>query len=56
MATGKPTIVTAFSYEMFMKFLSEVKDINGIITSHSAKHFWVWSKRFVNKSYISVQV
>ncbi|AIR82026.1 hypothetical protein DP17_1373 [Staphylococcus epidermidis] len=55
MATGKPTIVTAFSYEMFMKFLSEVNDIDGIITSHSAKHFWVWSKRFVNKSYISVQ-
>lgn len=55
MSTGKPTIVTAFSYEMFMKFLSDIKEINGIITSQSTKHFWVWSKKFVNKAYISVQ-
>lgn len=56
MSTGKPTLVTAFSYEMFMKFLSDIEDINGIITSQSTKHFWVWSKKFVSKSYISVQV
>lgn len=55
MSVGKPSIVTAFSFEMFMNFLSEIKDNNGIITNQTTKDFWVWSKRFVNMSYVSIQ-
>ena len=53
MQTCKTTLVTAFSYEKFMEFLNNIEN-SDIISKLQAKHFWTWSKKFVNMSFVSV--
>ena len=53
MQTCKTTLVTAFSYEKFMEFLNNIEN-SETISKMQAKHFWTWSKKFVNMSFVSV--
>lgn len=53
MQTCKTTLVTAFSYEKFMEFLNNIEN-SDTISRLQAKHFWTWSKKFVNMSFVSV--
>lgn len=53
MQTCKTTLVTAFSYEQFMKFLDNIQNAE-VISKIQAKHFWTWSKMFVNMSFVSI--
>lgn len=53
MQTCKTTLVTAFSYEKFMEFLNNIEN-SDTISKLQAKHFWTWSKKFVNMSFVSV--
>lgn len=50
----KPTLVTAFSYEEFMKFLHGINYDRGFVTRMQTPNFWVWSSNFIQDSYVSV--
>ena len=53
MQTCKTTLVTAFSYDKFMEFLNNIES-SDTISKIQAKHFWTWSKKFVNMSFVSI--
>ena len=56
-ATTKLTMVTAFSYTEFMKFMDNIdynKNMN-YITKIQAPDFWTWSNRFIETSYVTVR-
>ena len=56
-ATQKLTMVTAFSYSEFMKFIDSInfnKDY-GLITKIQAKDFWTWSNKFIETSYVTIR-
>lgn len=50
----KPTLVTAFSYDEFMKFLYKINYEKGFVTRMRTPNFWMWSKNFIQDSYVSV--
>ena len=50
----KPTLVTAFSYDEFMKFLHGINYERGVVTRMQTPNFWVWSANFIQDSYVSV--
>ncbi len=50
----KPTLVTAFSYEEFMRFLHQIDYSNKCITRVLVPDFWVWSDNFIQDSYVSI--
>lgn len=56
-ATQKLTMVTAFSYDEFMKFFDSIKynKDTGIITKFQAKDFWTWSNKFIETSYVTIR-
>ena len=56
-ATAKLTMVTAFSYSEFMKFIDSInynKDMN-FLTRIQAPDFWTWSNKFVETSYVTIR-
>lgn len=56
-ATTKLTMVTAFSYTEFMKFIDSI-NINSnmdYITKIQAPDFWTWSNKFVGTSYVTIR-
>lgn len=52
----KPTLVTAFSYDEFMKFLYAINYENKCITRMQTPNFWMWSNKFIQDSYVSIIV
>lgn len=54
--TGKLTMVTAFSYHEFMKFVDSIRYDGklGHISRAQASDFWTWSNRFVKTSYVAI--
>lgn len=55
--TTKLTMVTAFSYVEFMKFIDSIeynKEIN-YISRVQAPDFWTWSNKFIGTSYVTVR-
>ena len=56
-ATAKLTMVTAFSYSEFMKFIDSInysKDMK-FLTRIQAPDFWTWSNKFVETSYVTIR-
>lgn len=56
-ATAKLTMVTAFSYAEFMKFIDSIKfnrEMN-FLTKIQAPDFWTWSNKFVETSYVTIR-
>lgn len=56
-AIAKLTMVTAFSYAEFMKFIDSInynKNMN-FITRVQAPDFWTWSNKFVETSYVTIR-
>ena len=56
-ASAKLTMVTAFSYSEFMKFIDSInynKDMN-FLTRIQAPDFWTWSNKFVETSYVTIR-
>lgn len=56
-ATAKLTMVTAFSYSEFMKFIDSInynKEMN-FLTRIQAPDFWTWSNKFVETSYVTIR-
>lgn len=56
MESQKPTLVTAFSYDKFMDFLNDINlpDNYEYISKVNAPDFWVWSKKFVKESFVTI--
>jgi hypothetical protein len=54
LSASRATLVTAFSFKEFMKFLNNINFENDIITKVNTKHFWTWSKKFVDTSYVAI--
>ena len=55
--TQKLTMVTAFSYTEFMKFIDSInyeKSV-GFISKIQASDFWTWSNKFVETAYVSIR-
>lgn len=56
--TQKLTMVTAFGYAEFMKFIDSIDfnpDSMSYITKIQAPDFWTWSNKFVGTSYVTVR-
>lgn len=56
-ATAKLTMVTAFSYSEFMKFIDSINYNNNIeyMTKIQAPDFWTWSNKFIETSYVTIR-
>lgn len=56
-ATTKLTMVTAFSYTEFMKFIDSINYnlTMDYITKIQAPDFWTWSNKFVGTSYVTIR-
>lgn len=56
-ATAKLTMVTAFSYSEFMKFIDSINYNKGMnfLTRIQAPDFWTWSNKFVETSYVTIR-
>ena len=56
-ATTKLTMVTAFSYVEFMKFIDSINYNPNMdyITKIQAPDFWTWSNKFVGTSYVTIR-
>ncbi len=55
--TTKLTMVTAFSYVEFMKFIDSIdynKEIN-YVSRIQAPDFWTWSNKFIGTSYVTIR-
>ena len=55
--TTKLTMVTAFSYTEFMKFIDSIEYNKEIeyVSRIQAPDFWTWSNRFIGTSYVTVR-
>lgn len=56
-STAKLTMVTAFSYSEFMKFIDSInynKEMN-FLTKIQAPDFWTWSNKFIETSYVTIR-
>lgn len=55
MNAQKLTLVSAFSYDEFIKFLDSINySPKKVITKVNTPQFWTWSSKFVNESYASI--
>ncbi len=57
-STQKLTMVTAFSYTEFMKFIDSINynpQTMDYITKIQAHDFWTWSNKFVDTSYVTIR-
>lgn len=56
-ATQKLTMVTAFSYEEFMKFFDSINYNSNTeyLTKIQAPDFWTWSTKFMETSYVTIR-
>lgn len=56
-ATTKLTMVTAFSYTEFMKFIDSIHFNMSMnyLTRIQAPDFWTWSRKFVGTSYVTIR-
>lgn len=56
-ATAKLTMVTAFSYSEFMKFMDSINYNKNMsfLTRIQAPDFWTWSNKFVETSYVTIR-
>lgn len=55
--TTKLTMVTAFSYVEFMKFIDSIdynKEVN-YVSRIQAPDFWTWSNKFIGTSYVTIR-
>ena len=50
----KPTLVTAFSYNKFMKFLYQIDYERNCVCRMQTPDFWTWSDSFIRDSYVTI--
>lgn len=50
----KPTLVTAFSYKEFMKFIYQINYDRGCVYRMQTPDFWTWSDKFVKDTYVTI--
>jgi len=56
-STMKMTMVTAFSYVEFIKFIISIDNIgiNSYISKIQAPDFWTWSSKFIDDSFVTIR-